>query len=116
MNTFGALKYLEAEQTVVEEIMLNLKDQLNKLKIEELAIRASIRSKMKESQAHETDLNALQDSSQSMSGEFLPIASNLATHQMSTLPGTSAAGTGFEGGGTGLQVSIADFDSNRTAL
>ncbi|XP_003739368.1 uncharacterized protein LOC100907122 [Galendromus occidentalis] len=55
MNTFGALKYLEAEQAVVEEIALSLKDQLNKLKVEELAIRAAIRRKMKESQQILTD-------------------------------------------------------------
>ena len=107
MNTFGALKYLEAEQTVVEEIMLNLKDQLNKLKIEELAIRASIRSRMKETQANAADLNALHDSNQCMSGEFPPLTANPASQQMNMLPSTSTAAIGFEGGGAALQVGAS---------
>lgn len=105
MNTFGALKYLEAEQSVVEEITLNLKDQLNKLKIEELAIRASIRrTRMKEGQADAVDLDNLGDLDRSLIGDAAARMSGAAQHRMNTLPSTSSTNAVFESGEAKAQV------------
>lgn len=68
MNTFGSLKYLEAESSVVEELIVNLKDQLNKLKIEELAIRAAIRRRLKEEQEIPSALDSRLGASQLTQG------------------------------------------------
>jgi len=88
----------------VEEIMVNLKDQMNKLKVEELAIRASIRTRMKESQVHTADLNNPEEFNQTSDSTFCARMQSTASNQMNVLPSTSSNEAALQSSGATIQA------------